>query len=77
VTLDEAVALIDAKAGNGSTPPKQRVGAARKGAKRAPVKAPAARAPRKPVKRRAPRKAAAAAPKSRPSKPARKRKPAD
>jgi DNA topoisomerase I len=77
VTLDEAVALIDAKAGNGSTPPKQRAGAARKGAKRPPVKAPpAARAPRKPSKRRPPRKAAAAV-KTRPSKPARKRKPAD
>src|SRR5215469_99497 len=77
VTLDEAVALIDAKAGNGSTPPKQRAGTVRKGAKRAPVKAPAARAPRKAAKRRPPRKAAAAAPKARPSKPARKRKPAD
>jgi DNA topoisomerase I len=77
VTLDEAVALIDAKAGDGSTPPKQRTGAARKGAKRAPVKAPpAARAPRKPAKRRPARKAAVA-PKRRPSKPARKRKPAD
>jgi DNA topoisomerase I len=77
VTLDEAVALIDAKAGNGSTPPKQRAGAARKGAKRPPVKAPpAARAPRKRSKRRPPRKAAAAV-KTRPSKPARKRKPAD
>jgi len=81
VTLDEAVALIDAKAGNGSTRPKQRAGAARKGAKRAPIKAPpAARAPRKPSKRRPPRKAAAAV-KTRPSKPAskpaRKRKPAD
>jgi DNA topoisomerase I len=77
VTLDEAVALIDAKAGNGSTPPKRRAGAARKGTKRAPVKAPPpARAPRKPSKRRPPRKAAAAV-KTRPSKPTRKRKPAD
>jgi DNA topoisomerase-1 len=77
VTLEDAVALIDAKAANGSTPPKRRTGAPRKGAKRAPVKAPPTRAPRKSVKRRAPRKAAAAPLKTRPGKPARKRKPAD
>jgi len=77
VTLEEAVALIDAKASNGSTLPKQRAHAVRKGAKRAPVKAPpAARTPRKPTKRRSPRKSAAAV-KTRTSKPARKRKPAD